>query len=213
MNKNIIIVSDLDGTLTTQESSWQFVLENLNLWDNKGKKNLELFLTNQIVYDDFIKLDVGLMKGTTLDNYNSIFNIIPFRDGLLELFEYFKQLNSTNIIVSSGLKTLAERISRIIPVHHLYANEIHNDGKYLTGSYTKNIGWHDKEKIMKELRKCYQNSYIIAFGDTKADLALFHYADLRFSCFSNSTDLIAESDFDITDLKKTIPIIKSLLGT
>ncbi len=213
MDKSVVVVSDLDGTLTTQESSWQYVLENLNLWHNQGKNNLEKFLKKQIDYDEFIKLDVELLKGTTIGKYLSIINNISLRNGLNDLFIYLKNINSKNIIVSSGLKDVVDRISTIIDIHEFFVNEIHNDGHILNGSYTKNVGWHEKEKIMKLIKQDNPNSFIIAFGDTSADLALFKYANLKFSCFSKASDLIAKADYNINDLCRARIIIESILGT
>lgn len=213
MNRSVVVVSDLDGTLTTQQSSWQFVLENLNLWYNQGEKNLNLFLTNQINYDEFIELDVKLLKGITIEKYLSIINNIELRNGLINLFTYFKDVNSKNIIVSSGLKDVVEKLSKVIDIHKFFINEVHNNGKILTGAYTKNVGWHGKEKIMKQIKHDNPNSFIIAFGDTSADLALFKYADLKFSCFSKASDLIAKADYNINDLSRARIIIESILGT
>ena len=209
--KKILVISDLDGTLTTEQSSWQYILERLNLWIPEGKKNLEKFLNKEINYDEFIQLDVSLLKGVPVHKYLDVINSIKFNQGAFELFDYFKATSSKNIIVSSGLMDLAIKLNNFFPLSQIFANVIHNDGEVLTGSYVKNVGWNDKKGIMKNIKSAHPNYYIIAFGDTSADLPLIQMSDLSFSCFSHSDELIAAADYNITNLLDAIEIISNEL--
>lgn len=203
----ILVISDLDGTLTTQHSSWQFVFEQLGLWHGLGEKHLNMFLAEKISYDEFIKMDVELLKDLPVHTYLDIINKIVFRQGLVELFDFLSTYNSENIIVSSGLQDLAERLRSVIPIKHIFANVINRAKGKLDGSYVKNVGWNGKEQIMKKLKLAYPESFIIAFGDTSGDLPLIKYSDLSFSCFSSSDELNAQADYVITNLKDAISII------
>ena len=210
---NLIIISDLDGTLTTIESSWQFVLEELGLWIGKGSKNLDLFLKRKITYDQFIDLDVALLKGIPVEDYLDVINKIPFHEGLENLFQFFKSLNvKETIIVSSGLKDVADRLAKKVSISDLYANEIHRANNYLNGNYTKKVGWDDKEMIMKQIKSQNQDSKIIAFGDTLADLPLIKMADVSFACFSSSNELINNASFTLDNLNDAIAIINEKLN-
>ena len=210
----IVIVSDLDGTLTTVESSWEFLLKDLKLWEGKGEKNLERFLTAEIDYDEFIRLDVNLLKGIHKKRYFDCLSKIPLRNSLQELFSYlYNQFNNLKIIIiSSGLKDLAVRVAKIVPITYIFANEIHYTNEYLNGNYTKNVGWHDKEKIMNQLRKDYSSSFFISFGDTLADLPLITLSDLSFSCFSKSKELKSNATYSINDLHDAIHLIDNYIN-
>lgn len=210
--ENIIVVSDLDGTLTDQVSSWQYVFEQSNLWIDKAERNLELFLNKEIDYDKFIDLDVKLLKGLPVQRYLKIIDSINFRAGLHNLFNCLKTYNSINILVSSGLMDLATRISNIIPFSEVYANKIHHNGKILNGEYDKIVGWDEKGRIMKRIRKLNPNSFIIAFGDTSGDLPLIENSDLNFACFSNSKELNSAAQYKISNLQDAISIIKKTFG-
>ncbi len=210
--QKIVVISDLDGTLTNHTSSWQFVLEYLNLWENKGEKHLHQFLSNEIDYDEFIKKDVELLKNTPLTKYFEAINKISFREGVGELFTYFQKFNSVNIIVSSGLKDLADRLSTRISIKQIFANELNKDTEKLDGTYIKNVGWNDKQLIMKKLKLSYSNSFIIAFGDTNADLPLLENSNLGFSCCNESHVLNAKADYIISDLKDAIPLIETIFS-
>ena len=211
MEKNILVVSDLDGTLTHQKSSWQFILENLNLWYNKGEKHLRMFLDKRINYDEFIRLDVELLKGVSLKEYKRIVNKITPREGLIELFNLLKEYNSYNIIISSGLKDVVEWLGKMIPINHFFANEILSENDYLNGKYIKNVGWDQKNEIMNKVKISNPQSFIIAFGDTSGDLPLIENSDLSFSCFSDSSELIEKSDYNISHLDEIIKVIKNEL--
>lgn len=204
---HFVVISDLDGTLTTQQSSWQFVFEELGLWYGRGEKHLHLFLDGKISYDEFIKMDVALLKDVPVQKYLETIDKITFRKGLVELFDFLKGYNSENIIVSSGLMDLAKRLGNYIPIKQIYANEINHTHGLLDGTYTCKVGWHGKEQIMKKLKLAYPDRFIIAFGDTSGDLPLIKYSDLSFSCFSSSDELNAQADYVITDLKDAISII------
>ena len=211
-DRKIRIVSDLDGTLTTVSSSWQFVLEHLDLWENQGENNLQLFLHNKITYDEFIRLDAALLQGIHEQKYLDVISQIPFRGGLLDLFGTFKKNNIKNItIVSSGLHDLALRLANMVPITHIFSNKLHRTNSYLNGNYTKNVGWHDKELIMKQIKSEIPNDYIVAFGDTQADLPLIKMADLSFACFSQSNDLISNATHSIDNLFDAITIINKIL--
>ena len=205
-------MSDLDGTLTDQPSSWQYVFEKLDLWDNKAERNLHKFLNNEIDYDKFIELDVKLLKGVSVKSYLEIINSINFRSGFTELFGYFSKLHSKNILVSSGLMDLANRINSLVPFNEVFANKLHHDGKILNGEYDKVVGWDEKDRIMRHIRKTHPKSYIIAFGDTSADLPLINYSDLNFACFSSSDKLNSAAQHRISNLQDALTIIQKTLG-
>ena len=211
-DQKIRIVSDLDGTLTTVSSSWQFVLEHLGLWENQGENNLHLFLHNKITYDEFIRLDAALLQGIHEKKYLDIISQIPFRGGILDLFRTFKKININNItIVSSGLDDLALRLANMVPVTHIFSNKLHRTNGYLNGNYTKTVGWHDKELIMKQIKSQNPYDYIVAFGDTQADLPLIKMADLSFACFSQSNELVSNATYSVDNLFDAITIINKTI--
>ena len=122
-----------------------------------------------------------------------------------------KEYNSYNIIISSGLKDVVEWLGKMIPINHFFANEILSENDYLNGKYIKNVGWDQKNEIMNKVKISNPQSFIIAFGDTSSDLPLIENSDLSFSCFSDSSDLIEKADYNISDLKKVIEVIKNEL--
>jgi len=66
-----IVVFDIDGTVTTHISSWRYIHEKLGLWDVLAKKYQEQFLSGQISYEKFCRLDAKHWKGMDDKNYTT----------------------------------------------------------------------------------------------------------------------------------------------
>lgn len=210
---NFIVISDLDGTLTEVPSSWQFVLEDQNLWD-LGKLNLELFLSKKINYDEFIKLDVELLKNLPTDSYLNSINKIKFRDDFKPVFEFFKMRGGKLILISSGLMDLAKVANEKFQFDNIFANELLKENGKLNGKYITNVGWNDKGKIMNEISTLNKNSPIITLGDSSGDLPLIKHSQLSFSCFSSNQELNKLATYEINnaeEIKSIISIVEKFL--
>lgn len=210
-----LVVSDLDGTLTTEHSVWQFVMERLGVWESHGRHHLEAFLTQAITYEEFIRLDVAAWKGVSHSRYLDIIEEVIFRPGAFELFQSLKQEGAYIVLLSSGLHDLARRAQSLFPVDRIYANIIHDGGGVLNGSYTQVVGWHGKGEIMLALREEFYpnlgNAPIIALGDTTGDLAMFDQAKLKVACFSESDELKNQADLVTSDLFSLMAQIREFL--
>lgn len=88
---------DLDGTLTNNRSSWEFIFQSLDLWDTIGVKNLEMFLNSEIDYEEFASRDVAAWKGLEEEEYLKILASIPMNNGIKDLVDFFisKDLDPT----------------------------------------------------------------------------------------------------------------------
>lgn len=204
-----LVVSDLDGTLTEVHSAWQYVMVKLGFWESHGKHHLRNFLSKRITYDDFIHLDVETLAGTEEKKYLSIIKEIPFRSGVIPLFQYLKQQDAYIILLSTGLMDLAQRAQNLFPVDYSYANVIHKENGKLNGKFTQHVGWHDKRKIVLKIKEKYKNIPMIALGDTSGDTPLIELADLSFACFSSSESLNTKATHQVTNLKDALTLIKS----
>jgi HAD superfamily phosphoserine phosphatase-like hydrolase len=199
-----MVFSDLDGTLTETQSSWQFVMESFGLWESKGKHHLRSFLNNEISYDQFIHLDTNSWKGKSKEDYLNTVHKIKFRPGVKELFHYFSDSGAKVYLISSGLMDLAVRAKKLFPVHEIYANEILKDvNGFLNGKYRKNVGWNDnqsKRHIVERIIAEKPNSIpIIALGDSSGDIPLIDSADLSFACYSSDTELNRRATYVINE--------------
>jgi len=203
-----LVVSDLDGTLTEAQSGWQFVMEQLGLWENYGKIHLNNFLNKTIDYKEFIRLDVKTWQGLPESHYIEIINRIPFRSGVENLFSEFKALGGYIVLLSTGLMDVATRAKRLFPVDKVYANKIHKENGFLSGKYTEVVGWHGKERIIKTIRMNFPNIPIIGLGDTDGDIPIIENSAISFACFSQSDKLNNIATYKIENLESILPLVK-----
>ena len=192
-NVRYIVFSDLDGTLTKVNSSWQYIMEYFELWETKGKHHLHSFLNGEINYNTFLKLDVETWKGLPDVEYMKAINKIPFRSGILEVFEFFRNTGAYIYLISSGLMDLASRAKKLFPVDEIFANIILRDSGHLNGKDIKKVGWndiHSKSSIISSILKIKPiHIPVLALGDSSGDYPLLECADLSFSCFSSDQKL------------------------
>ena len=62
-----MLLLDMDGTLTTVKSPWQFVHEQIGRWEQDGLPLLNQYLAGQLSYLDFCRRDVDTWTDAGLD--------------------------------------------------------------------------------------------------------------------------------------------------
>ena len=220
-NSTYLLVFDLDGTLTTHHSSWQFVLEQTNNWEPEGRINLEKFLNNELKgetkekkYLEFCRLDVNLLKGLEYNVFLNIINKIEFQHNIKSFVEKLKEiLNFKSIIISSGFAELANKAKRLFNFDHTIANELGKENGLLNGTMKINVPWMGKQEILRNFKLIYKikKENVIAFGDTLADSELFKESGLNFACFNANKDLINLADYHITNFLDVPNLIKEYI--
>ncbi|MHA1990911.1 MAG: HAD family hydrolase [Candidatus Hodarchaeales archaeon] len=213
-----LIAFDLDGTLTTHHSSWQFILEETKKWEPLGKKNLELFLDGKLKgktieeqYLEFCRLDAELLKGLDYQEFLYMLNKIIFRDHIKELIFYLKRnFNSRIFIISAGFKELAEKAKQNYGFDSYFANELGSNNGILDGSFKVNTSWFGKKEILSNLKEKHrvEKKNVISFGDTSGDFMLFEESGLNFACFEANREVINKADYHITDFLEAPKLIK-----
>ena len=58
-----VVVFDLDGTLTTEKSIWEYIHRVLGKWEGYAEEFQKLFLAGHISYEEFCRLDARVWKG------------------------------------------------------------------------------------------------------------------------------------------------------
>ena len=102
MEENVIVVSDIDGTLTPIKSSWLFIHIILNSV-YRIKNYIKLYLDDVITYDEWVALELGLWKGIPLNIIEEIIEKIPWRSGIESIVDLVeKYRNKVMFIAISG---------------------------------------------------------------------------------------------------------------
>jgi phosphoserine phosphatase len=114
-----LLLLDMDGTLTTVKSPWQFVHEQIGTWEKVGKALLARFLANEITYQQFCEGDAKAYReaGFSLDQIVDVINTIPIPPATLEFLEYAINVDARPVIISTGFTFTAERFLNALNLH------------------------------------------------------------------------------------------------
>jgi len=179
-----LLLLDMDGTLTTVLSPWQFVHERLGVWEPAGKELVRSFLASELGYVDFCNRDVELWNelGVTLEQVHEVLGQIPVPQCTVDFLRSAHEAGIAMAIVSSGFSATASRIMTLsglpdqsvkIASNRLYKD---SDGKVAV----ELIVGDDKEIpgkahwSAKFMAACgVTREEVAAVGDTSADEPMF----------------------------------------
>lgn len=209
-----LIVFDIDGTIMTHVSSWQYIHERLNLWDDLARKYQEQFLAGRISYRKFCELDAAHWKGLDVAELREIFEEIPYTENAPECIRDLKKLGYKMAALSTGLQFLADRIKKDLGIRHIICNRLTVRNGKLSGGVKINLTHGAKGTALKKIVKKYslKPSEAIGVGDSGGDIPLARAAGYFIAFNSSSKELsqIADYDCQTTDFRELYENILSL---
>jgi phosphoserine phosphatase len=171
---------DCDGTLTKIKSSWEYLHRRLNIWDNNADRYQTLFREGKIDYYEFCKRDALLWKGLDVSRVNNMLQDIEYHKGSLEVIKALKKRSIFNIILSTGLSLLVEKVKEDLGMDMALSNELLSACARLTGEIKINVEFNKKgylvEKILKEIGVSREDA--CAIGDGEGDAGMFEAVGL-----------------------------------
>ena len=207
---------DLDGTLTKERSSWEYIHRRLGVWEGYAEKYQEAFLRGEIDYSRFCQLDAAIWKGMKASALEGILEEIPFYDGVKDFLEYLRSRGIKLGIISSGLTMLAERTKREFNFDYTVANALEVADGILTGGITIKVQYDRKEEWVRAAQRQFNadQEEILAIGDSKGDMDMLRMAGLSiaFNPLSSRLESLATFSVHSTDLRDLIPPLISHLG-
>jgi phosphoserine phosphatase len=216
MTKFKLALFDLDGTLTTERSAWEYIHRRLGVWNGKAEKFQEAYLRGEISYDEFCRLDAAIWKGMKVSMIREILRQIPLQPGAGELISYLQEKGVSLGIISSGLSFLAERIKEDFGFDYAVANELQAEDGILTGGIRIHVHYDQKAEWVEFARQTFQvqREEIFAVGDSAGDIPMFRACGLSiaFNCHSPHLASIATICISESDLRHLIPILTPYLG-
>lgn len=195
-----VLLLDMDGTLTSVLSPWQFVHQELDLWKPHGQSLLDQYLRREIGYVEFCQRDVDLWntRDIRLEEVHEVLDQIPVPEASITFLKAAHRAGVKLAIVSTGFTHTAERIRRLagLEEHELFvaANELRKEpdgtirailrvgdggevpGKAFWASHVKHLFQVGKEQVG-------------AVGDTSGDAPLFQ-ASAHFTQVKGPQDLL-----------------------
>lgn len=191
-NTTLLVVFDLDGTLTPEQSVWEYIHKALGTWEKKGEVHLKDWMDGKIEYEEFAQVDAGEWKGIDIDEIRRIVAKIPIVPGALEVIEYLKTKKCRIVIISSGLDVLTGRVADEIGIKEHYSNKLltGKDGR-LTGKVQISVPaerpgeylTHGKAGVLTNIQKKYDipPDETITIGDSESDIPLFLRSGMSYA--------------------------------
>ena len=197
-----LVAFDMDGVLTLERSSWEFVHRYLGV-DNSD--NLELYRHSRITYEEFLARDVRRwlqvrpdMKGRDLER---ILSNVTFTKNLVSSVKALTESGITCAIISGGLMSLAGRIGAETGIDIVRANDIvlAHDGT-LTERGIIMVDPRSKDIVLRDVQKKAGVSMdeTVSVGDSPEDSRMF-------SLSANSIFITSEKDPSGIKASCTIP--------
>jgi phosphoserine phosphatase len=120
------VIFDLDGTLTLTPSPWRHVHERLGVWESIACTHLDRWLSKEISYDEFCRLDANLWNGRSIREIHSFLDEIQINRHVPHVIRRLVESAIPSIIISSGFHYIASKIQQRWSWRPLliYANEL-----------------------------------------------------------------------------------------
>ncbi len=188
------VIFDVDGTLTTTRSIWQFLHKHLETWETAGKHYLQQFLEGQISYEEFAKLDAEEWKDIPFERINKIISQVEYVEGINATISHIKQLDKRILLISSGLSVLVNRLVHELDITDGIANELEILHGKLTGRIKIRVPWNGKGVVLKQLAKQYNLDLekTIAVGDSDTDIGMMKLCGASIA-FNPSSEAVIQA--------------------
>lgn len=203
-----LVAFDVDGTLTAEKSAWEFAHRRFGLWQGEGEKYLDMFLSGEITYEEFARLDALRWRGIPYDKLVKVLDEIPYMPGAVEAVEVLQDSGVEVALISCGLMPLVERIAKELDIKYFVGNELKIEGGILTGEARVNVSLDldsiSKGAYLKKLRSelGISPAETAAVGDGIGDLHMFKTArtSLLVNCTPDHSRIIKEDLEEVIEL-------------
>lgn len=208
-----LAIFDVDGTLTRGPNIWQHLLEQAGVWHGAGEANLARFVGGEIDYDEFCRLDAGLLVGQRYDDLRRHAAGVPVFAGLDDVFGFLAARGFRIALLSSGLRVLTDVFAARYPVDAVLVNDLGQQDGSCTGEGIVAVPWHGKAGLTEALIAQFGAQTVVTFGDSGADVPVFERADVGVAVNATDARLLALAHVHVTgdDLSVCLPELAALL--
>lgn len=180
-----LVCFDMDGTLTTQRSSWGWVHD---VYEVDNGESYYAFCSGEIDEPEFMRRDIALWKNAdpdvTIDKISRIFRTMPLTEGIQETVAALKSEGMRCVIVSGGIDIAAKMIADEFGFDSYIADslETYDDGR-LTGEGIMNVDLRDKGINVREFQKKYgtDKDRTVSIGNSFTDIGMFGNSGLSIA--------------------------------
>lgn len=203
-----LTIFDLDGTLTDNESAWQYLHKRLGTW-KAGLAAFEQYQRREISYEQWASLDAKQWVGQPISRIRSIIAEIPYSNGAKETVSRLKQNGLIVGIVSGGISLLAERVKNDLKADFAVANVLEDNSGVLNGRVKVLVNPEKKSVVIRKLARKLGVTLqqVAAVGDKHVDLP----SEVGLKVAFNPKDEEAKTAADVVivekDLRNVLPYI------
>ena len=180
-----LVCFDMDGTLTTQRSSWGWVHD---VYEVDNGESYYAFCSGEIDEPEFMRRDIALWKNAdpdvTIDKISRIFRTMPLTEGIQETVAALKSEGMRCVIVSGGIDIAAKMIADEFGFDAYIADSLEtSEGGRLTGEGIMNIDLRDKGINVREFQKKYgtDKDRTVSIGNSFTDIGMFRNSGLSIA--------------------------------
>ena len=210
-----LVIFDLDGTLTQERSIWEYIHKKLGKWYGFAVEYQNQFLAGKISYEEFCERDAQVWKGMKVEELLEIVKTVPFHPGVDELIDYLKHIGLKLTMISSGLSLLSDWVHQKYGFDYSVSNDLLHEDGILTGKVKIQVYYDKKAEWVKRILKQFdvRPEEVIAIGDSKGDMDMFHMVgfSVAFNSFCSDLDQIATTCVQSQNLTDIIPKLPLLL--
>jgi phosphoserine phosphatase len=210
-----LVVFDLDGTLTSERSIWEYIHTKLGKWYGYAEEYQRQFLQGKISYRQFCELDAQVWKGMRVGQLRDIVRTIAFNPGVDELTSLLKEMGLKLTLISSGLGLLSEWVEEKYGFDYGVSNRLLHEDGVLTGEVDIKVHYDRKAEWVRNIMDIFRvrSDEIIAIGDSVGDMEMFQMAGFSISLNSSSwkLDQIADVVIKGNDLSRIIPRLPRIM--
>lgn len=200
MSARGLVAFDLDGTLASIWSSWNWIHRFLGTAE-AAKPYAERYFAGKIDYTRWAELDVALWKGAKLSRIQqAITKQIKFVPGAVELIQILNSWNVKSAIISSGLTVFTDFAKEILKVDVAQANELLTDNQGRIKGVKVKVAYDNKHHVLADIARSLNISLrnCAAIGDSKNDIPMFQIAGLAIAFNANLEEVKQNATISIT---------------
>lgn len=196
--KHKLIIFDIDGTIVQHISSWRFIHEKLNLWDEIAFKYQNQFLAGKISYRKFCYLDAAHWKGIPKKKIYAIFKKAKYSKNAVTCIKKLKKKGFKLAAISTGLQFMAERVKKELGFDYVLANKLVFKNGKLSGEVKINIAHGAKGAIVRKILEKFKvkQSEVVSIGDSAGDIPMAKMSGYSIAFNSSSEELSKVADYE-----------------
>jgi phosphoserine phosphatase len=197
-----LIAFDLDGVLAQDPGSWMAVHLGLGT-TAQAKEHEREFNDGLIDYDVWAKKDALLWSGVDIRTIEGILAKVPFMKGIEEAIPKLRSRYRI-VILSGGLKILADRLKDAFSLDLAIANELLTQDGLIKG-IRQAVAFNDKGKLLRDvaLRFNLKASECAAVGDYINDVPMFEAAGFSVAFNPKNNEAARRANYVIREKNLT----------